>query len=435
MKSLGEEIEALVRGVANNTPPPRVCLIESIYEDGIHADVKTDGIGLVEYRRVLGSFGLGDTGVLLFQSDNINDSIVLIPNISADVTNLLEIIRQIRMSIEVVEGLIEDEESARKSADDNLSIAISDEISARESADTTITNTLNTHTHNNLKTQTIPQNADLNSYKTNGVFKNTSNTQVRTMDNTPWGNKPANGLSFVMVVMDHAGVTQILRPYNYTNYDIWIRNFYKDEWGGWKKVYTDGNLGNASQSADGLLSSTDKKKLDGITESADAVSFTRTLTTGQKTGTININGSATDIYTADKGTTAPLMDNGTTGTVGTSDKYAREDHIHPTDTSRASADHTHSSINVQNITVLKDFNSLTTTGYYHVTFPSSVSNCPITASDTTTYSRQAIVENIIRGTAFGVQTAYFDRNDNTLEIWSRKYSSNSFGTWKKHTLG
>lgn len=416
-KTLGEEIEALVRGVANNTPPPRVCLIESIYEDGIHADVKTDGIGLVEYRRVLGSFGLGDTGVLLFQSDNINDSIVLIPNISADVTNLLEIIRQIRMSIEVVEGLIEDE------------------TSARESADTTITNTLNTHTHNNLKTQTIPVNADLNDYKTNGIFKNGANAQVQTMNNTPWGNKSANALSFVMVVMDHAGVTQILRPYAINNSDIWVRNFHNNGWGDWKKVYTTGNLGNASQSVNGLLSSTDKKKLDGITESADAVSFTRTLNAGQKTGTININGSATDIYTADKGTTAPLMDNGTTGTVGTSEKYAREDHIHPVDTSRASADHTHSSINVQNITVLKDFNSLTTTGYYHVTFPSSVSNCPITASDTTTYSRQAIVENIIRGTTFGVQTAYFDRNDNTLEIWSRRYKSGNFGTWKKHTLG
>lgn len=415
-KTLGEEIEALVRGVANNTPPPRVCLIESIYEDGIHADVKTDGIGLVEYRRVLGSFGLGDTGVLLFQSDNINDSIVLIPNISADVTNLLEIIRQIRMSIEVVEGLIEDE------------------TSARESADTTITNTLNTHTHNNLKTQTIPVNADLNDYKTNGIFKNVANAQVQTMNNTPWGNKSANALSFVMVVMDHAGVTQILRPYAINNSDIWVRNFYNG-WGDWKKVYTTGNLGNASQSVNGLLSSTDKKKLDGITESADAVSFTRTLNAGQKTGTININGSATDIYTADKGTIAPLMDNGTTGTVGTSEKYAREDHIHPTDTSRASSTHSHSTIDIQKVVVLRDFNTLTTTGYYHVTFPASVSNCPINASDTTTYNREAIVDNIISSNLFGVQTAYFDRKDNTLEIWSRSYKSGNFGTWKKHTIG
>lgn len=414
-KTLGEEIEALVRGVANNTPPPRVCLIESIYEDGIHADVKTDGIGLVEYRRVLGSFGLGDTGVLLFQSDNINDSIVLIPNISADVTNLLEIIRQIRMSIEVVEGLIEDE------------------TSARESADTTITNTLNTHTHNNLKTQTIPVNADLNDYKTNGIFKNVANAQVQTMDNTPWGNKSANALSFVMVVMDHAGVTQILRPYAINNSDIWVRNFYNG-WGDWKKVYTTGNLSNASQSVNGLLSSTDKKKLDGITESADAVSFTRTLNAGQKTGTITINGSATDIYTADKGTTAPLMDNGTTGTVGTSEKYAREDHIHPVDTSRALATHTHSEITFQTIYSVTDFNSLTNNGFLHITISSNVTNCPVDIKDTTKYVRNAKVVNMFLVND-GVQTVYFNRKDNIVEIWSRPWINKVFGTWKKHTLG
>ena len=68
------------------------------------------------------------------------------------------------------------------------------------------------HTHNNVVTQNIPQNADLNSYTTVGVYRNGSNAQVQTMNNTPWGNKPSNGQAFVMVVLDHAGVTQILRP-------------------------------------------------------------------------------------------------------------------------------------------------------------------------------------------------------------------------------
>lgn len=52
----------------------------------------------------------------------------------------------------------------------------------------------------------------------------------------------------------------------------------------------------ATTSANGLMSSTDKSKLDGITESADAVSFTRSLTSGTKVGTITINGTGTDIY-------------------------------------------------------------------------------------------------------------------------------------------
>ena len=52
----------------------------------------------------------------------------------------------------------------------------------------------------------------------------------------------------------------------------------------------------ATTSANGLMSSTDKSKLDGITEGADAVSFTRSLTSGTKVGTITINGAGTDIY-------------------------------------------------------------------------------------------------------------------------------------------
>ena len=52
----------------------------------------------------------------------------------------------------------------------------------------------------------------------------------------------------------------------------------------------------ATQSAAGLMSAADKKKLDGVTDSADAVSFTQSLTTGTQVGTITINGTATKLY-------------------------------------------------------------------------------------------------------------------------------------------
>ena len=48
--------------------------------------------------------------------------------------------------------------------------------------------------------------------------------------------------------------------------------------------------------ADGLMSSTDKSKLDGITESADAVSVTQSLTSGTEVGSITVNGTATKLY-------------------------------------------------------------------------------------------------------------------------------------------
>ena len=52
----------------------------------------------------------------------------------------------------------------------------------------------------------------------------------------------------------------------------------------------------ATTSAAGLMSATDKSKLDTIAESADSVSFSRSLTSGTKVGTITINGAGTDLY-------------------------------------------------------------------------------------------------------------------------------------------
>ena len=60
--------------------------------------------------------------------------------------------------------------------------------------------------------------------------------------------------------------------------------------------FTDTTYSAATTSAAGLMSKDDKAKLDGITASADAVSFSRSLTSGTKVGTITINGTGTDLY-------------------------------------------------------------------------------------------------------------------------------------------
>ena len=62
-------------------------------------------------------------------------------------------------------------------------------------------------------------------------------------------------------------------------------------------------LTNATTSTAGFMSAADKAKLDGITASADSVSFTRRLTAGTKVGTITINGARTDLYAPNPGTT------------------------------------------------------------------------------------------------------------------------------------
>lgn len=62
----------------------------------------------------------------------------------------------------------------------------------------------------------------------------------------------------------------------------------------WTDTNTTYNV--ATTSANGLMSSSDKSKLNGIRAGADAVSFSRSLSSGTKIGTININGVNTDIY-------------------------------------------------------------------------------------------------------------------------------------------
>lgn len=62
----------------------------------------------------------------------------------------------------------------------------------------------------------------------------------------------------------------------------------------WTDTNTTYNV--ATTSANGLMSSSDKSKLNGIQAGADAVSFSRSLSSGTKIGTININGTNTDIY-------------------------------------------------------------------------------------------------------------------------------------------
>ena len=76
----------------------------------------------------------------------------------------------------------------------------------------------------------------------------------------------------------------------------------------------DTTYGVASTSANGLMSASDKSKLDAITASADAVSFTRNLSTGTKIGTITINGTGTDLY-CEKNTDT-TYNNATTSTAG-----------------------------------------------------------------------------------------------------------------------
>lgn len=79
--------------------------------------------------------------------------------------------------------------------------------------------------------------------------------------------------------------------------------------------WTNTTYNNATTEVSGLMSASDKSKLNGITSSADAVSFSRTLSSGTKIGTITINGANTDIYAPTVGT-SPTYGQATSSTLG-----------------------------------------------------------------------------------------------------------------------
>jgi hypothetical protein len=79
--------------------------------------------------------------------------------------------------------------------------------------------------------------------------------------------------------------------------------------------WTNTTYSNATTEVSGLMSASDKSKLNGITSSADAVSFSRALSSGTKIGTITINGTNTDIYAPTAGT-SPTYGQATSSTLG-----------------------------------------------------------------------------------------------------------------------
>ena len=112
---------------------------------------------------------------------------------------------------------------------------------------------------------------------------------------------------------------------------------------GWS-IDSDSTYDDVSDTSSGLMTPAQKKKLDEITASADAVAFTPELTSGIKIGTLMINGKPVNVYSPaklayDNMTGASADASGKAGLVpapsaGNQDKYLRGDGTWstPTDT-------------------------------------------------------------------------------------------------------
>lgn len=141
------------------------------------------------------------------------------------------------------------------------------------------------------------------------------------------------------------------------------------------------NVDLATQSTAGLLSATDKAKLDGITSSADSVSFSRSLTSGTKVGTITINGTATDLYAPSAPGTASSSSAGImklyTSTGTNTDGTMTQSAIKSALDGKAKSKHNHIMSDVLDLNLVEgtgfSYNEggLTTSGTYAILNPSS----------------------------------------------------------------
>lgn len=81
----------------------------------------------------------------------------------------------------------------------------------------------------------VPNNANLNTYQTAGMYYCPTDSSARTMANLP------TQRAFSLLVERSAGVTQTFTTYNYTNYSSGVK--------AWKRVYYDGTWSNWTQIA------------------------------------------------------------------------------------------------------------------------------------------------------------------------------------------
>lgn len=190
---------------------------------------------------------------------------------------------------------------------------------------------------NYLNATNIPANANLNSYTTPGFYYCPANTTVATLSNKPTGN------AFFMIVGKHAGTYQLLVEYMTAGFKVYMRNYYNSAWGTWVRAYTTidkptiSDIGAASsghshseatQSANGLMSAADKKKLDGIAAGANNYTYTHPTTAGNKhipaggaAGQIlRWSAAGTAVWGADNNTTYSAATQSAAGLMSAADK-------------------------------------------------------------------------------------------------------------------
>lgn len=149
----------------------------------------------------------------------------------------------------------------------------------------------------------IPAKADLNSYTDPGWYMCNSNNDVATLSNRPGNN------AFAMVVLNHAGIAQIVFEYMTSGYKIYTRNKYGNVWGSWGRVYTTENKPTYSEIGAAAASHSHSNYL---TTSGTAAAASKLATAR----TISLAGDITESANFDGSTNISITSNIAAGTVG-----------------------------------------------------------------------------------------------------------------------
>ena len=101
------------------------------------------------------------------------------------------------------------------------------------------------HTHDTsyIKTSTeitTDSPLDLNNaiYKNQGLYHCPLTATAKLMSNTPWGNQSNYAVAFSLIVLKTTtnGVKQIVQPFNTSDNNVYIRGNYNNDWGNWSTV-------------------------------------------------------------------------------------------------------------------------------------------------------------------------------------------------------
>lgn len=79
-RELVDEIITLIRSEANNNPPPKSCKIVKNYGNEPYSDVEVEDLGILIYKKTIGSTKVGSEGIVCFLNGDLKQAIVITPS-------------------------------------------------------------------------------------------------------------------------------------------------------------------------------------------------------------------------------------------------------------------------------------------------------------------------------------------------------------------